>query len=521
MKTTTPSPAGLPASTRIGVIGAGTMGNGIAAVALRAGHRVSLHDTRAQALDSAAESIEKIVARWVKRGDLAASAQAEYRARLTLTPTLEALSDCGLVIEAIIEDLPIKTSVFSALEQVVSRDAILASNTSSISITAIGAGLQHPERLVGMHFFNPATVLPLVEIVSGEATDPQIAELIAGTATAWGKSPVHCRSTPGFIVNRVARPFYGEAMLALQEQACSTGTLDAALRDAGGFRMGPLELMDLIGHDTNFAVTRSVYNSFFQDARYKPSLVQQALVDAGWLGRKSGRGFHSYADNAPAPAVDLAPLAQAPDRAVFKGTFNGIEALVSLASTHGLAFEQADGEGSITVGDTQLQPSTGVTATEIAAAGAHRNVVLFDASFDYLKASLIVLAKADQCSDQALAHAVGFFQKLGKNVAVINDIPGLLVLRTLCMLANEAAEAVCHGIACAEDVDTAMLKGVNYPVGPLAWADRFGNREVVRVLDHLAQAYPDGRYRPSALLRRKALTGSLWTNANSPVETAQ
>ncbi|GAB7529426.1 3-hydroxyacyl-CoA dehydrogenase [Pseudomonas sp. 3A(2025)] len=518
MKTTPPS---LPASTRIGVIGAGTMGNGIAAVALRAGHRVSLHDTRTQALDSAAEAIEKIVARWIKRGDLVASDQAEYRSRLSLTPTLEALSDCGLVIEAIIEDLPIKISVFSALEQVVSRDAILASNTSSISITAIGAGLQHPERLVGMHFFNPATVLPLVEIVSGEATDPQIAALIANTAAAWGKSPVHCRSTPGFIVNRVARPFYAEAMLALQEQACSKGTLDAALRDAGGFRMGPLELMDLIGHDTNFAVTRSVYNSFFQDARYKPSLVQQALVDAGWLGRKSGRGFHSYAEDAPAPAVDLAPASQAPDRAVFKGTFSGIEALISLASTHGLAFAHTDGEGSISVGDAQLQPSTGVTATQLAAAGAHRNVVLFDASFDYLKASLIVLAKADQCSDQALAHAVGLFQKLGKNVAIISDIPGLLVLRTLCMLANEAAEAVCHGIASAEDVDTAMIKGVNYPVGPLAWADRFGNRQVVSVLDHLAQAYPDGRYRPSALLRRKALTDSLWTHANSPAETVQ
>ena len=504
--------SGLASSTRIGVIGAGTMGNGIAAVALRAGHRVSLHDTRQEALDNAAEAIDGIVARWVKRGDLPASAQAEYRARLNLVPALETLADCGLVIEAIIEDLKIKQTVFSALEQVVARDAVLASNTSSISITAIGAGMQHPHRLVGMHFFNPATVLPLVEIVSGEATAPQVAQLIANTAADWGKSPVHCRSTPGFIVNRVARPFYAQAMLALQERACSPGTLDAALRDAGGFRMGPLELMDLIGHDTNFAVTRTVYNGFFQDARYKPSLIQQALVDAGWLGRKSGRGFHAYAEGAPAPIVDLAAPAAAPERAIFQGLFNGVGELLGLAKEHGLACEQAAGESRILLGNVRLQPSTGLTATQLAAGSAHGDVVLFDASVDYRKATLVVLAKADQCSAKALEMAVGFFQKLGKNVAVIDDIPGLLVLRTLCMLANEAAEAVCHGIASAADVDTAMLKGVNYPIGPLAWADAVGSQHVVTVLDHLAQAYPDGRYRPSTLLRRKALTGARWIN---------
>lgn len=509
----TPLP-GLPVSTHVGVIGAGTMGNGIAALALRAGHTVRLHDTRQQALDKAAEAIDGIVARWVKRGDLQPAAYAEYRTRLQLVPTLEQLAGCGLVIEAIIEDLKIKQNVFSALEQVAGREAILASNTSSISITAIGAGMQHPERLVGMHFFNPATVLPLVEIVSGEATAPAVAELIANTAAAWGKSPVHCRSTPGFIVNRVARPFYGEAMLALQEGACSPGTLDAALRDAGGFRMGPLELMDLIGHDTNFAVTCSVYNSFFQDARYKPSLMQQALVDAGWLGRKSARGFHSYAEDAPAPLVDLAPPASAPEQARFMGQFPGSSELIGLAGEHGLTVEHAQGEGLIHLANVRLQPSTGLTATQIAAAGGHRDVVLFDASVDYREATLVVLAKADQCSDQALAQATGFFQKLGKNVAVIDDIPGLLVLRTLCMLANEAAEAVCHGIASAADVDTAMLKGVNYPIGPLAWADKFGSQRVVRVLEQLAQACPDGRYRPSALLRRKALTGAHWITSH-------
>lgn len=510
MKNTTNAVPGLAAGTTIGVVGAGTMGNGIAAVALRAGHTVKLYDTRQEALPKAAEAIASIAARWVKKGDIPPADQAAYQARLVLVSDVQALHDCGLVIEAIIEDLEIKTALFKSLEHCVAADAILASNTSSISITAIGAGLQQPERLVGMHFFNPATVLPLVEVVSGEATAPAIADLIAATAKAWGKSPVHCRSTPGFIVNRVARPFYAEAMLALQEQACSKGTLDAALRDAGGFRMGPLELMDLIGHDTNFAVTRSVYNSFFQDPRYKPSLIQQALVDAGWLGRKSGRGFHLYAENAPAPAVELAPAEKPPAQAVVQGEFAGAGLLAELANEHGMKIERRAGPGAILLDGVQILPCTGEAATSLAVKAGTDNIVVFDASTDYRKASLVVLAKADQCSREALASATGFFQALGKGVTVIDDVPGLLVLRTLCMLANEAAEAVCHGIASPADVDTAMIKGVNYPIGPLAWADAYGSDNVVTVLENLASAYPDGRYRPSALLRRKALSRQRW-----------
>lgn len=240
------------------------MGAGIVAVALRAGHAVYLHDTRQQALTQGAESVTASLDRWVKRGYLTARQRDECLARLTLAAELSELSACALVVEAIIENLEIKQQLFSALEAVVGEHTILASNTSSISITAIAATLQRPQRMVGMHFFNPATVLPLVEVVKGEATCATVVAQVSELATQWGKCPVECKSTPGFIVNRVARPFYAEALLGLEDQVAPAAVIDAALRDAGGFRMGPLELMDLIGHDTNFAVTRSIYDAFFQ-----------------------------------------------------------------------------------------------------------------------------------------------------------------------------------------------------------------------------------------------------------------
>lgn len=511
MTTPTPNSAHLPISSTVGVIGAGTMGQGIAALALRAGHPVSLHDTRSEALDSAAQAINVSLGRWVKRGEMSADQQSICMARLALVEILEGLADCSLVIEAIIEDLAIKKNLFSALENIVSEDALLTSNTSSISITAIAACLRRPQRFLGMHFFNPATVLPLVEVISGEATSPEAADTVTETARAWGKHPVHCRSTPGFIVNRVARPFYGEALLALQEQACDAVTVDAALRDAGGFKMGPLELMDLIGHDTNFAVTCTVFDSFFQDPRYKPSLIQQALVDAGWLGRKTGRGFFHYGEGASVATPDYAAPKPAPATTILQGEIPGIESLLAPAGHHAVSVRREPGIGQLYLDGTLVQPSTGITATTLSAHCGVSDIVLLDASVNYAKATLIVLSKSDQCSEQGLANAIGFFQALGKNVVVIDDLPGMLVTRTLCMLANEAAEAVCHGIASAADVDNAMLKGVNYPTGPLAWADSYGNGQIVTVLDNLAKAYPDGRYRASALLRRKAITHTRWT----------
>ncbi len=291
----------------VAVIGAGTMGSGIAQVAAQAGHNVVLFDTRKEAVHKALAGLRKTLDKLVEKGKFNAEQADGIHGRITPASDLQDLAGSGLVIEAIIEDLGIKQKLFAELEGIVATDAILATNTSSLSVTAIAGGLKHPERMVGLHFFNPAPLLPLVEVVPGLATAPGLAQRCAALMTGWGKAPVICKDTPGFLVNRVARPYYGESIRIFEEGIADMATIDAALRTYGGFRMGPFELMDLIGNDINFTVTKTVWESFFYDPRYKPSFTQQRQVESGRLGRKTGRGYYSYAEGAtlPAPQVDM------------------------------------------------------------------------------------------------------------------------------------------------------------------------------------------------------------------------
>ena len=254
----------------VAVLGAGAMGSGIAQVAARAGHRVLLYDARIGAADDARRKLAETLDGLAAKGKLAADEAKAIAARVEPIHTPAACVSASLVVEAIVEDLDTKRALFRDLEVVVAPEAILASNTSSLSITALAAGMKRPGRIAGMHFFNPAPLMPLVEIVRGLATDASVAETLHATATAWGKTPVHATSTPGFIVNRCARPFYGEALRLLAEGATTPATIDALMRDAGGFRMGPFELMDLIGHDVNYAVTLSVWEAMYRDPRYAP-----------------------------------------------------------------------------------------------------------------------------------------------------------------------------------------------------------------------------------------------------------
>lgn len=492
----------------VAVIGAGTMGNGIAHVAARAGHAVVLYDISVEAAERGRSAIAKDLAFLVGKQRLSQADADAILARVRTTASLEAVRSSGLVIEAIVEDRDTKRRLFAELEALLADTAIIASNTSSFSITDLAAGLQHPERVVGLHFFNPAPRMALVEVVDGLQTDPKVAEAVIATSRAWGKTPVRTRSTPGFIVNRVARPYYGEAMRTLTEQACTPATLDAILRDSGGFAMGPCELMDLIGLDVNLAVTGSVFSALAWDRRYAPSLIQQELVRGGRLGRKSGRGFHDYRPGAAAPLPDVEPPRAGGATSISASVEGGLlEPLVDRLAAAGIESQPLmDGHAHahcLHIGGARVSLTDGRTATRLSVDLAEANVVLVDLAFDYSRTPRLALTKADQCSREAFDHVVATLQAAGFTISTVDDIAGMVVMRTVAMLTNEAADVVTQGIATAEDVDTAMRLGTNYPQGPLGWADRLTPRFIATVLDHLHEHYGEERYRVSPALQRR------------------
>lgn len=284
-----------------GIIGSGAMGAGIAQVAAMAGHKVVVYDNNAGALSRAKSNLTATLHKLQEKGKLANA--EELLQRFSYTNNLNDLSDCSLVIEAIVENLGIKQQVFAALEKQVCDECVLATNTSSLSVTAIAAACTKPERVLGLHFFNPPPLMALVEVIPAIQTDEKTLANAKTLMQAWGKIPVVAKDTPGFIVNRVARPFYGEALRIYEEGIADMATIDWALTTIGGFRMGPFTLMDYIGHDVNYVVTETVFSSFFYDPRYKPSFSQKRLLEAGWLGRKSGRGFYNYAEGVEQPVA--------------------------------------------------------------------------------------------------------------------------------------------------------------------------------------------------------------------------
>jgi 3-hydroxybutyryl-CoA dehydrogenase len=497
----------LPETSAVAVIGSGAMGSGIAQVAAQAGHRVLLYDAIEGAAERGRAGVLAALDRLVEKGRMAADDREAVAARLVVVPALAELGEARLVIEAIVENLEVKRRLFASVEDVIAPDAILATNTSSLSVTGIAAGLRHPARVAGLHFFNPAPLMALVEVVSGLASDPVVLDTLVQTARAWGKQPVSARSTPGFIVNRVARPFYAEALRLLEEGAADAATLDAVMREAGGFRMGPFELMDLIGHDVNFAVTKSVFDAYFGDPRYRPSLTQQELVAAGWLGRKSGRGFYEHGIDAARPVPRTLEPGPVPHAVVAEGDLGPAEPLVEALVKAGVAVSRTGGTGLLRVEGATLALSDGRTATALVAAGAPADLVLFDLALDYVAAPRVAISVADQASASAAAAAAGLFQALGKAVSRLDDLPGLAVLRTVAMLANEAAEAALQGVASPADIDRAMILGVNYPRGPLSWADAIGPARILAALDAIQVATGDDRYRVSPLMRRRVEAG--------------
>ncbi|CAI0744169.1 Probable 3-hydroxybutyryl-CoA dehydrogenase [Serratia quinivorans] len=494
---------------RVAVIGAGTMGIGIAQVTAAAGHQVQLFDIAADAARQALGALAQRLRQRVADGKADATTTDALLARIQPAESLNSLADCGLVIEAVAEKLAIKQSLFRELEALCSPATLFASNTSSLSITAIAGALQHPQRLAGLHFFNPAPVMKLVEIVSGLDTSAETVATLQRLTRQWGKQSVLCRSTPGFIVNRVARPFYAETLRALEEQVADAATLDAVMRDAGGFAMGPLQLTDMIGQDINYAVTESVFQAFFQDPRFTPSLVQQELVAAGRLGRKSGRGFYHYGDH-QLPVAEVLPesTAELPRSITLHGDTAGMALLNELLSGNALSIKQSGQTSAYAqIDEVTLMLTNGKTASQVATETA-TPVVLFDLSADYSQATTVAISCAAQNEARHNATIVRLLQSLGKKVIVLPDYPGLLVMRTLAMLANEALDVVNKGVASAEDTDHAMRFGVNYPRGPLEWGAALGWRQILTTLENLQSHYGEPRYRPMPLLRHYASLSS-------------
>jgi 3-hydroxybutyryl-CoA dehydrogenase len=289
---------------KIGILGSGTMGAGIAQVAAFAGCSVTVYDQQEAVLAKAKENLQSTLSKLEAKGKITHQQVQDYSVKIQWSSEMQHLASSNLIIEAIVEKLEIKQQVFVSLEQVVSQQCILASNTSSLSITSIAAACQYPERVIGIHFFNPAPLMELVEIIPALQTQPSATQLAIETITSWGKKVVVAKDTPGFIVNRIARPYYSEAIRLYEEGKASIATIDYAMKTHGGFRMGPFELMDLIGHDVNYAVTESVWTAFYFDPRYTPSFSQKRLVEAKWLGRKTGRGFYNYAEESETPEIN-------------------------------------------------------------------------------------------------------------------------------------------------------------------------------------------------------------------------
>ena len=488
--------------TTVLVVGAGIMGAGIAQVAAQARHPVWLYDMREGAAQGALDKLHASLGALVAKGKMQAADVAGLLARITPVASLQDVASSTLVVEAIVEQVEAKRALWLQLEGIVGADCVFASNTSSISITAMAQGLRHPERLVGMHFFNPVPLMKLVEVVSGLHTAPQIAADVFALAQSWGKVAVHARSTPGFIVNRIARPYYAEALALLHEQCTSPVVLDACLK-AIGFRMGPCELMDLIGHDTNFAVTQSVYQANFFDKRYVPSLLQRELVDGGLLGRKSGRGIYDYAEGAVKPQLAAAQTADFPARSGVQlhGSGARMDAWGQQLTAAGVAFTHdrgADWTG-LSTPTLQLCQTDGRTASSLGA-----NVAVFDLAFAAEGSRVLAWAPSVRASAACAAEAQAWLSALGYQPQQVADQSALVVARTVAMLINEAADAVQQGVCTAEGANQAMKLGVNYPAGPFDWLAAWSAQGVIDVLSALDSQYRGERYRVSPWLRQQA-----------------
>jgi 3-hydroxybutyryl-CoA dehydrogenase len=513
----------------IGVAGAGTMGAGIAQLACLGAARTLLHDPIPDALEAGIDQIRRHLTRGAERGRWSAEAAEAAVARLEPANSLEALAPCELVIEAAPERLELKQDLFAQLsEEVVAEDCVLATNTSSLLVTAVAARAKRPERVVGMHFFNPAPLMRLLEVVAGTSSSQTALALARAAGEAMGKVVIDAVDGPGFLVNRCSRPFGLEGQRLLQERIAAIEEIDRICRLEGGFRMGPFELSDLVGVDVGLEVARSFFAQSFGEPRWRPTQIPVKLVAAGWAGRKAGRGYYDYAAGLDAyrpPDLDPQPV-------------GGGDGIVVIAGSSPLAIELREQAGAADwevldpeeAGDRQPPflildllypdeepeaPLEGGPQAICCAAGSLASLdpgggaVGFHVLPPLADARLVELTRGQDTTASAAAAAEQFFSTLGKQTQWVGDAPGLVLGRIVCQLVNECAFALEEGIGTAEDIDLGMVHGLNYPRGPLAWADEIGLDHVAAVIDGLYDEQHDDRYRMAPALRRLALAGRL------------
>jgi 3-hydroxybutyryl-CoA dehydrogenase len=510
----------LNANTLVAVIGAGSMGAGIAQLAAQSGHQVRLFDAQAGAATAAITRIASDLDGAVKRGKMQQDERDRVIGRIAAAEQIEALAGCGLAVEAIVERLDVKQTVLRNLESVMGDDAVLATNTSSISITAVAQGMHKPQRLVGWHFFNPATRMRLVEIIQGVETDPALVPAMHALSKAWGKTSVDAPNAPGFIVNRVARPYYAEALRLLAERIAAAPAIDKLMRESGGFAMGPFELMDLIGLDVNLSVTESVFQATAYDPKFSPHLIQQELVRSGRFGRKSGRGFYEHRKDAAPIVVDLVQAAEgsSPMRLQCSTEMGLLQPLIDRLQAADVQFTPLEGlpDESFTIGDVCVALTDGRSAAERASIVSSRSVgaplLLLDLARDYSTATLLG-ASANLSGAPYIGALAALLKRANVSLIELGDVAGLAVMRTVCCLANEAADVMTWTGTKPGDIDIAMVLGTAYPMGPLAWADAIGPSRVSAVLANLQVHYGEVRYRRAPALTRVHFDGTKFNGA--------
>jgi len=492
----------------VGIVGAGAMGRGIAQIAAQAGLRVYLYDTAQAALASARDTLQQTWDKLVQKGKLEASQAGAALEALVLCEDLAQLRECDLVIEAIVERLDVKQNLFRQLEDIVAADCILASNTSSLSITAIASACGRPSRVAGYHFFNPVPLMKVVEVIDGLRSDPAAGDALADLARRMGHTPVRAKDMPGFIVNHAGRGLNTEGLRVLQEGVASCAQVDAIMTEQAGFRMGPFELMDLTGLDVSHPVMESIYRQFFDEPRFRPSPLTSVRLAGGLLGRKTGQGFYAYVDGKKQVEPETPPpkVAELPEVWVSPARPEARAVVVELLLGMGARVQDGaqPGEDALIVVTPCGEDAT--TAACDQGLDARRTIAV-DTLHGLPAGRRRTLMATPLTEPRWRDAAAAQFAADGAPVTMIQDSPGFVAQRIVATIVNIACEIAQQGIATPEDIDRAVALGLGYPKGPLALGDALGAARIVEILRNIVRVTGDMRYRPSLWLQRRAQLG--------------